>query len=377
MENLDKLGSSPRKGPSMNVLTKAIFPALRIILWAIIAIALVKIGFFPPSNETANPDDDLFPGSDFSQPTTFVERTTITDDIAAPATVIADPSREQKTNVSGYVGYWARANGERVAQGQPIVEVRVPLDENNPNLWTRHTFEAPIGGILTRSVALNADVNDGDVLFTISPTTMSIEATLSPEERYRLEEDPTSAQIRINGGPEPFECTTIRMGDPVTSDDTTPPNDDEFPEETAGDTTSFTMSCAAPTDIRLVVGLTGSMVVSASEAKDILVVPTTAVQTDGVTSQVFQLDPATGETTSIQVTLGITDGSVIEVVDGLAEGDEILMFAPGNLEPLPSEDFNGDGIIDDGDIIYEDEGVVEEGEVIIDEGEVENFEDEG
>ncbi len=343
----------------MNVLTKAVFPALRLIVWLIIAAALVKIGFFPATDDS--PDDVIDPGSDFGAPTTFVERATIRDDIAAPATVIADPARDVKTDVSGYVGYWARAEGDTISAGQPIVEVRRPIEGSPTGAWTRHTLEAPIGGILHRSVPLNGDVNGGDVVFTVTPTTMSIEATLTPEQRYRLVENPESASVRLQGGPVPFSCERLTFGASTTgSGGGNGDNGDNGGGDNGGggDTSSFTMTCPAPADIRLVVGLSGTMVVPASEAADILAIPVTAVQTTDITSVVFKIDPMTGEQVQVEVSLGISDGTIIEVVSGLEEGEEILMFAPGNLEPLPEGPGMDDGFVEEE--VYE-EGVVEDG----------------
>ncbi len=338
----------------MNVLTKVVFPALRLIVWLVIAAALVKIGFFPATDDA--PDDVIDPGSDFGAPTTFVERATIRDDISAPATVIADPARDVKTDVSGYVGYWARAEGATVSAGQPIVEVRRPIEGSPTGAWTRHTLEAPIGGILHRSVPLNGDVNGGDVVFTVTPTTMSVEATLTPEQRYRLVENPTSASVRLQGGPVPFTCDRLTFGAATAGGGDNGDGGDGG--DGGGDTSSFKMTCPAPADIRLVVGLSGTMVVPASEAADILAIPITAVQTTDITSVVFKIDPMTGEQVQVEVSLGISDGTIIEVVSGLEEGEEILMFAPGNLEPLPEEPWVDDGFVDEemgGDGVIEEE----------------------
>ena len=38
---------------------------------------------------------------------------------------------------------------------------------------------------------------------------------------------------------------------------------------------------------------------------------------------------ADGEPEERAVTLGLTDGSVVQVTEGLAEGDEVLEFVPG------------------------------------------------
>lgn len=316
----------------MNVLTKAVFPTLRIIIWAVIAIALVNLAFFQ-SDVTAEPDDGLEPETEFQTPTVVVELTSITDDISAPATVVADPKTEVKSELDGYVGYWAHSQGDEVAIGEPILELRKPA-EDDPDDFTRHTITSPIAGTLQRSLALGTSVGVGDVVFAISPGTTTIEATLTPEERYRLVEKPTTSQVRLTGGPLPFDCDDITIND----DPTDTPASSEEAASAGGDETEIKMTCPSPSDIRLVVGLTGTMTVAASELKDVVAAPVTAVQTSGAKSLVWLVDPSSGEQESHEVTLGISDGKVVEVVEGLEVGDEILQFAPGNLDELPSEE---------------------------------------
>ena len=75
-----------------------------------------------------------------------------------------------------------------------------------------------------------------------------------------------------------------------------------------------------------------------------LTVPVTAVEGASETGNVFFVLPD-GSTESRPVTLGISDGINIQIVDGLVEGDMILQFIPGApaaTVPLPGQ------CIDDG-----------------------------
>jgi macrolide-specific efflux system membrane fusion protein len=60
----------------------------------------------------------------------------------------------------------------------------------------------------------------------------------------------------------------------------------------------------------------------------VLVVPTTAVKGSAETGVVWFVT-ADGSTEERPVTLGMNDGTSVQVVDGLAEGDLINQFVPG------------------------------------------------
>jgi multidrug efflux pump subunit AcrA (membrane-fusion protein) len=67
--------------------------------------------------------------------------------------------------------------------------------------------------------------------------------------------------------------------------------------------------------------------VQAGLAENVLVVPITAVQGSVQTGKVWMVGPD-GAEEERAVTLGITDGDMIEVREGLAEGDQVLQFVP-------------------------------------------------
>ena len=62
-----------------------------------------------------------------------------------------------------------------------------------------------------------------------------------------------------------------------------------------------------------------------------MLVPVTAVEGTTTTGNVWVVaDPsAPDQAEARQVTLGVNDGTSVQVVDGLSEGEEILLFVPG------------------------------------------------
>jgi multidrug efflux pump subunit AcrA (membrane-fusion protein) len=76
-------------------------------------------------------------------------------------------------------------------------------------------------------------------------------------------------------------------------------------------------------DQRIVPGMKGSVHVDGGRAKDVIVVPLSAVRSGKV-----WVRTSDGKEPARSVTLGLTDGTSIEVNDGLSEGDQILEQPP-------------------------------------------------
>lgn len=340
----------------MTVWTKIVFPAIRIVIWAIIAGALVKIAFLS-TPQAQNADDGLIPTSDFSAPTYTVETADIVNNVEVTATVVTDPSVEVKAGSEGYLGYWAVPNGADVIEGQPIAEIRKPImsqarEDEDGNViepadtgrFTRQTLHAPLAGKLKYVVELDEEVTKTTVVFSVAPETLSVEGDLSPQDRYRLLDDPKKAEVKLDGGPAPFTCKKLAIGNDVIAVEPNP--EDDSGEDFYGyegqaqndSTTAVKMRCPAPKKVRLFAGLTGTMTVLAGEAKGVVAVPITAVQGVLETGRVWVIDPATGEEVERDIKLGLSDGEMIEVVEGLEQGDSIRQFAPGNMEELNPEE---------------------------------------
>jgi membrane fusion protein (multidrug efflux system) len=103
-----------------------------------------------------------------------------------------------------------------------------------------------------------------------------------------------------------------------------------------------TARCQVPAGVTVFAGMAATMRIQAGIAENVLVVPVTAVQGSVQKGNVWVVGPD-GAEEERAVTLGLTDGEQIEVRDGLAEGDQVLVFAPvpddTPIDPMTGEPF--------------------------------------
>jgi multidrug efflux pump subunit AcrA (membrane-fusion protein) len=98
--------------------------------------------------------------------------------------------------------------------------------------------------------------------------------------------------------------------------------------------------CAVPADQVVFAGLPATLDVTVGTVSGALVVPTTAVR-GGAGSGVVWLDAGDGAGPQERpVTLGLNDGTLVEVLDGLAEGDRVRQFVPGFAAPTQPNCFD-------------------------------------
>src|SRR5690606_18552666 len=137
--------------------------------------------------------------------------------------------------------------------------------------------------------------------------------TIEPVQLYRLINAPTDASLSIAGGPAPFTCTglTVQVADDATT----------------------SVRCAIPAEQTVFAGLPATIGITVGTVEDALIVPTTAVQGGAGTGRVW-VDTGEGEPEERTVTLGVSDGVNVEVVEGLEEGEMIRQFVPGILAPV-------------------------------------------
>lgn len=306
-----------------------VLPVLKLVVVAAIAIALVKLAFFPDTTEAAA--EDPMAGAMFEEPMAVVERGSIENAVEIDGTVVpveAVPIRSTQTGTVSRVYY---DDGLEVAEGDVLFTVRVesepePDEEGNigePSaaIWN---MRAPAAGTLTGFDLLAGQMIElGGEAGTVQPPQHLVRAAVGAAEQYRLTSEPTSATVTIDSGPAPFECTDVRITQPVGE------------EIAAG--AGATLTCAVPDDVRVFVGLSAKVELAAGSVDDVLVVPTTAVLGSADVGIVYRPttgpDGAPGEPGEVRVELGISDGSVVEVRSGLAEGDQVLQFVPGAVDP--------------------------------------------
>ncbi|WP_105035218.1 efflux RND transporter periplasmic adaptor subunit [Cryobacterium aureum] len=184
---------------------------------------------------------------------------------------------------------------------------------------------APITGILSSlSVIHGQSVAVGDATGQVAPPSFSVSGSLSPEQQYRLLTKPTEASVAITNGPAPFTCTGLTITTPLAGESA---SGDGGAEGQAG-ASGTTVSCAIPAEVTVFAGLAAQITIAAGLAENVLVVPTTAVKGSAETGIVWFV-LADGGTEERPVTLGMTDGINVQVIDGLVEGDLVNQFVPG------------------------------------------------
>lgn len=336
----------------MGVWRKWIFPTVRIVLVAVIAIALAKLAFFPDRAEADA--EAITPTGTVSEPQVAVARGSIANDIMLTGTVNADASAPVKATGTGTVDEVFVAAGQQVSAGQKLFDIKVedkvePVESTGPDglpmtTMPRATFHfekvlAPTAGVLSSlDVIAGQPVATGDVAGQVAPPSFNVTATLSPEQQYRLTSAPTEALVTIAGGPAPFTCGGLVISTPLSGAGGNPPGGAAGASGTSGESgagagsgtgaSGTTVRCAVPGDVRVFPGLSAQVKISAGSVADVLVVPITAVEGGAETGVVWIVTPD-GERAEQAVRLGLSDGTQVEVVEGLAEGDEVLQFVPG------------------------------------------------
>lgn len=349
----------------MGVARRIIFPILRLIVWAVIAVALCVLAFGDRGASTPGPGgEEPYPGAIFEDPIVEATTQTLENTIVLSGQISPEPAVEVKAAADGKAVYFAMPSGDWVEPGAPLMTIRHTLERDplervdefgnvttiaqSPHV-TETTVIATAAGKITFLAALNDDLAGGDVVARISSEEFFVEADIPPADLYRLIDLPEAATVTIANGPEPFECTDVRF----TS---TQPGDDGEP----GSGTS--LRCEIPTSVKVFPGLAASISISTDIAENAVVLPVTAVRGSFESGSVW-LIADDGEPVETGVQLGLTDGIVIQISQGISAGDQVLEFVPSSQPQYPDYGNGpepGDGGWDDGG--WDDGGTIDEGD---------------
>jgi multidrug efflux pump subunit AcrA (membrane-fusion protein) len=326
------------------VVRTIVFPALRLLLWAVIAVALCVLAFRGGTGG-AGPTGPGAPPLDLASPTVPVARGAVTNTVTVQGTVVADSAVPIKATAAGTVRRVLVQAGQPVAAGQGILEIRSEEErppvtgtdsEGNPTSTPQAprvrtlTVTAPSAGTLTTLDALvDQVVAVGDKVGAISPGTLSVTAPLTQAEQFRLLAPPSTAEVTVQGGPAPFTCTGLTLGAGAgesTGDGASAGGGGPPPGQPAA-TGGTTARCQVPAEVTVFAGMGASVAVQAGTAEGVLVVPVTAVQGSIKQGNVWVVGDD-GQPVERPVTLGLTDGDQIEVREGVDEGEQVLQFVP-------------------------------------------------
>lgn len=319
----------------MSVARKWVFPILRLVVFAAIAVALVKLAFFGAS--TAGSGGDI-PSGGVVDPQVPVTIGTVSNDVVLSGTVKADDAVPVKAPLGGEIIQVDVSVGSSVTAGDQLGIVK---GVNSAGRTVTVSIEAAATGTISSlSIVVNQQTTAGAVVAQIAPPGFYVTATVQPIDRYRLLDAPAEATVTVTGGPAPFTCTGLTVRTPLAGSGSGS-GDGETPgtgDPAAGSGT--VARCTVPSDVTVFPDLTAQLTISAGIAENVLVVPVTSVLGSAESGVVYVVvDPETGATEERTVTLGLSDGVNIEIVDGLEEGELVLQFVPG----APADPGMGDG----------------------------------
>lgn len=321
------------RGPG--VWRTVVWPVLRLVVFAVIAVALVKVAFFPDAS-ASEAGGGLPPTASMEDPLVAATLGTVRNDLALTGQVLPDDAVAVRSTQTGTVSRILATNGQGVEAGSELYVVRVETPATQPNedgslpapTVRLFTVASPAAGVLTGfEVLLNQEVQVGTETGSVQPATFHVDAPLTAQEQYRLTTQPTEAQVQIPGGPAPFTCTSLQVLQPsMASGGGTPGAEGQTGVSTA------TARCQVPGDVRVFSGLAADVTIAGGVAENVLTLPTTAVLGSADTGMVVRIG-ADGAQEEVQVELGLTDGQLIEIRAGLADGEQVMQFVPGG-EPL-------------------------------------------
>lgn len=352
----------------MPIVKRYLLTGLKVLLALVVTAALVKLAFFPDSEQTAPTAAQT--GFSVSTPLVTVTKADVKSAVDIDGQVVADAPTQVPATAVGTVARLYFDNGAAVTSGEPILTIKktetVTTTDNGSNGsngangssdskgagsadssdsdskadTTPKTTEkvtyidvyAPATGTINYSVIKDQETTVGTSIASISTGTYSATGTISAAQQYQLTQAPTSATITIKSGPAPFACNNLKIGTGTAS---APTNSTAAPKDTtdasSGDGTTVQVRCAVPADKKVFPGLKATISIAVGEAKGALTVPLTAVQGNYATGKVWVVPDPTKPTKTVETTvkLGINDGNQIVVTSGLKEGDSILQFVPG------------------------------------------------
>ncbi len=172
---------------------------------------------------------------------------------------------------------------------------------------------APVDGVITEvDVVLGQHTRTGKTMFVLSPDQFDVIAAVGPSLLPKFFTPPLEIQATIEKGPPPFECTFVSIGDNL---------------ETSGAQTILTQDsdfrCSVPVSVTVFPGIHVRLDVTTAEADGAVVLPKDVIEIHGQEGTVWVVEK--GRTPAKRaVRLGISQGSMIQVVSGLKAGERVL-----------------------------------------------------
>lgn len=309
---------------------------------AVLACALVATACTSSGPEVATPD--LAPRGT-TMTTAKPTRQDLTNKVGLTGKVAMNPVYGITAPVAGQVRYLEVA--QSTATPTKPTRVATVWADGKPN-----HVEVPAGSSFGgRLVDDRATVTAGMPVASAKYAGYGIVADINGEQAYQIADAVSGTiQAQIKNGPGPFPCTllgTIAALPAGTVPAPPPAQPQEQAPETTGrqappqqqqpggssDPTGLRLVCTAPDDVKLINGASATLEVVTASVRNALVVPVEAVAGGQGRGKVDVVGPDGAKTTK-DVVLGLTDGKVVEVKEGLT-GEETLAVPGPDLPQAP------------------------------------------
>ncbi|MES0835412.1 HlyD family efflux transporter periplasmic adaptor subunit [Nocardiopsis tropica] len=253
------------------------------------------------------------------------------------AVVEAEPGEAVKARGGGTVTHLWVADGAEVEEGAPIVNVRVQAEaapedgEGAPDApaATETTLYAPTSGTVSGldDVLVGDVLEPGAAVAEVAPDRFRAVASIPANDLYRFYEDPEDIMLKIDKGPPADVCEFLSLGADGGGGGGGEDAGGETGEEGAGGGGGSRLTCRVPSDLQVFDGVQGQLSVTTGEAENVLVVPVTSVRGTSEEGEVVVV-AGDGSEEVREVRLGMSDGSLVEVTEGLGVGDMIMDPVP-------------------------------------------------
>jgi len=231
------------------------------------------------------------------------------------AQVVASPTFAVLAPAAGAVAYVV-ATGDTVKAGQQIGTVGTT------------SVVSPADGVVAGLLADAGQTAPGGLpLAAIRFTGFALQGTPTVWGQTLIQQGGTTGRGQVTDGAGPFDCAALVSASSGAVAAVASDSDVGAASGAGGNAAgSLPWMCLVPKDVAALEGQAGVVVATGKIAEQVIAVPIGAVAGRQGTGQVTRVLPSGTQTVS--VTLGRTDGTYIEITQGLSVGDTISSLAP-------------------------------------------------
>jgi multidrug efflux pump subunit AcrA (membrane-fusion protein) len=285
------------------------------------------------------------------------------------AVTTAKPTRQDLTNkvsLTGKVelgptfGLVAPIDGEvryldvKAPTGTPTKPTKVA------NIWVNGkatAVEVPSGAVFSgRLVDDRSKVTAGMPIVSARHVGYGIVADIDGAKAYQVTDSLQSVTAQIKSGPGPFACSVLgtlaalpagtipEPKAPAVNPSATAPvvQPTQGQTQQPSESTGMRLVCVGPGDVKLINGAAATVEIVTAKAPGVLVLPVEAVAGSQGKGQV-EVIKADQSREVREVTLGLTDGKVIEIKSGLTEAETVAVPGPNIPAAKGGEGATGQG----------------------------------